>query len=85
MYIKTFEENNELNTFIECKCKEPIKFKNLSYFKNFTYRYYMYPNTSFSVYYDDGRFTHMSKETFDAHFINIDEWELLQKRDKYNL
>ena len=67
MHIKTFEENTS-NTKGSCECIKTIKFKNLSYFKNYTYNYQIYPNNSVSVSYDDGRFTHMSKDTFYAHF-----------------
>ena len=69
MHIKTFEEN--LNTEGDCKCIKAIKFKNrLNYFKNLDYKYKIQKN-SVKVSYDDGRFTNMSKDIFDEHFLNI--------------
>jgi hypothetical protein len=70
-FIKTtirefLNENNDIRG--KCKCLVSIKFTNgMNYFKDYTYNY-RDDSLHYNVAYEDGRFTTMTKETFEKYF-----------------
>ena len=57
----------------KCRCKKSVRFNSsrfydsMNYYENYTY-YCYFDGYNYSVSYEDGRFTPMSKDTFTEYF-----------------